>query len=56
MTQGNPLSPKIFNIVVDAVMCHWVAVVSEEEAGPEGLCQLIQCLEMYVYDKKILIA
>ena len=24
VTQGNPLSPTIFNVVVDAVVCHWV--------------------------------
>ena len=29
VTQGNPLSPTIFNISMDAVMHHWVAVVAE---------------------------
>ena len=24
VTQGNPLSPTIFNVVVDAVVRHWV--------------------------------
>ena len=36
MTQGNPLYPNIFNVVVDAVVRHWVAVVVEREDGPEG--------------------
>ena len=35
VTQGDPLSPTIFNVVVDAVMWHWVAVMLEgaEERG-----------------------
>ena len=41
MTQGNPLSPTIFNVVVDAVVQHWVHRVVEEaeargETGREG--------------------
>ena len=41
MTQGNPLSPTIFNVVVDAVVRHWVTgVIAESEArgelGQEG--------------------
>ena len=30
VTQGNPLSPTIFNVVVDAVVRHWVHRVVEE--------------------------
>ena len=26
VTQGDPLSPTIFNVVVDAVVCHWVTL------------------------------
>ena len=38
MTQGDPLSPTIFNVLVDAVMQHWVKVVVEgaEERGERG--------------------
>ena len=41
VTQGNPLSPTIFNVVVDAVIRHWVnGIVDEaeakEETGREG--------------------
>ena len=33
VTQGDPLSPTIFNVVVDAVVWHWVqGVVEEAEA------------------------
>ena len=27
VTQGDPLSPTIFNVVVGAVVCNWVTVV-----------------------------
>ena len=30
MTQGDPLSPTIFKVVVDAVVCHWVTLAVEE--------------------------
>ena len=30
VTQGNPLSPTIFNVVLDAVVCHWVTLAVEE--------------------------
>ena len=35
---GDPLSPSIFNVVVDAVLRHWVAVMVEgaEEWGKRG--------------------
>ena len=37
VTQGDPLSPTIFNMVVDAVIWHWMAVVAPTEEGSEGL-------------------
>ena len=41
MTQGDPLSPTIFNVVVDVVVRHWVTMVLAEvekrgERGNEG--------------------
>ena len=41
MTQGDPLSPTIFNVVVDAVVCHWITIAVTEvetrgERGREG--------------------
>ena len=36
VTQGDPLSPTMFNVVVDAVVRHWVAVMvecAEERSG-----------------------
>ena len=35
MTQGEPLSPTIFNVVADAVVHHWISLVAEGEEGPE---------------------
>ena len=33
VTQGDPLSPSIFNVVVDAVVRHWVmGVITDAEA------------------------
>ena len=38
LTQGYPLSPTIFNVVVDAVVRNWVTVMLEfaEERGERG--------------------
>ena len=30
VTQGDPLSPTIFNVVVDAVVRHWVTMALDE--------------------------
>ena len=41
VTQGDPLSPTIFNVVVDAVVRHWLTIATQEsdrrgERGREG--------------------
>ena len=36
VTQGDPLSPTIFNVVVDAVVRHWVEEMAEG-AGGQGV-------------------
>ena len=33
VTQGEPLSPTIFNVVVDAIIWHWVKVVGGTQEG-----------------------
>ena len=35
VTQGGPLSPMIFKVVVDAVIRHWVTVVGGGSRTPE---------------------
>ena len=51
VTQGDPLSPTNFNMVVDAVIYHWVTVVGghQEGAGQEGLGTTIQALSALFY-------
>ena len=49
VTQCDPLSPTLFNVVVDAVIRHWVTVVAEIEAGTEVLGLLIQYFVPYFY-------
>ena len=44
VTQGDPLSPTIFNVVVDAVVRHWLQIATQDaerrgERGREGLHQ-----------------
>ena len=36
-TQGNPLLPTIFNVVVDALVCHWISLVAEQEGGAAAI-------------------
>ena len=36
ITQVDPLSPTIFNIVVVSEICYWVTLVAVEESVPEG--------------------
>ena len=37
VTQGDPLSPTMFNVLVYSAICHWVTVVTPTEAGTGGL-------------------
>ena len=48
VTQGDPLSPMIFNVVVGAVTRNWVKVVAQTEAGSEGLEEMIQELADFI--------
>ena len=52
VTQGEPLSPTIFNAVVDAVVCPWAAVAEEREGGKEGRGREVrhQSILLYVDD------
>ena len=48
-TQGDPMYPTIFNVVVDTVICHWATVVAGEKVGPEGFGRALQKLTMIFY-------
>ena len=46
VTQGDPLSPTIFNVVVDAVVRHWIEGLKTETkvqgaTGREGHCSAV---------------
>ena len=58
VTQEDHLSPKIFNVAVDAVLWHWLSVVEEAggEAGPEGFFRDFHRLAAYFYAKAGLLA
>ena len=49
ITQGDPLYPTIFNMVVDAVIQHWVILMTEEEAGLDVFGWAIQWLAAFFY-------
>ena len=51
VTQGVPLSPMIFNVVVNSFIRHWVTVVggAKEDAGQEVLGTSIQALSALFY-------
>ena len=49
VTQGNPLYPTVFNVVLDAVIRKWVMVVAMTEEGTEGIGEKIQDLEAFFY-------
>ena len=49
VTKGDPLSPAISNVVVGAIIRHWVTVVAATKKGVEGLDLLIRDLTAYFY-------
>ena len=56
ITQGELLSPTILYVVVDAVIRHWVTVVTPTEAVTGGLCLTIIDLATYFYADDGLVA
>ena len=57
LNQGVPLSPTIFNLVVDAIIRHWVTVVGVPQEGTiQGLGESIQTLAALSYANDGLIA
>ena len=47
VTQGDPLSPTIFNVDLDSIIRHWLAVVAATKEGREGLDLSTQDSEAY---------
>ena len=56
VTHGDPLSPTIFNVVADAVIRHWLMLVTPTDAGTGVLVLTIIELAAYLYADDGLIA
>ena len=56
VTQGDPLPPNIFNVVLDTVIRHWVTVVTPTEAGTGVIGLTIIDLAAYFYANDGLVA
>ena len=52
VTQGDPISPQIFNSVVDAIVHHWFGIVEYSEAVPYGFGYMLEerAATFYAYD------
>ena len=55
MTQGDPLPPTIFNVMVDTVVRHWVTgvIADAEERGELGKEGRHQAALFYAYDAMV---
>ena len=55
LTQGDPLSPTIFNVVVDAVVHHWLLLATQEaeRRGERGRERQHQAALFYADDGMI---
>ena len=56
VTQGDSLSPTIFNVVVDTFICRWATVVTPTEAGTGVLGLMIIYMLAYFYSNDSLVA
>ena len=51
MTQGDPLSPTIFNVVVEEVVRRKIYLVAEDEGGKDGWGRdVIHCAAIFYAD------
>ena len=46
---GYPFPPTLFNVLVDAIICHWVTVVAPTAGRLEGRDLLLGKLAAYLY-------
>ena len=54
-THEDPLSPTIFNMVVDAVIFYWVTLVAGEESVTDGFEQAFKWLAAFFYVNDVLL-
>ena len=56
VTHGDPLSPNIFNMVVNVVIFHWETRVSGEDADPKWFRRTVQKIAALLYAEDSLLA
>ena len=56
VTQGYPVSPTLFNMVLDAFIRHWVTVVAATKEGLESIDLPIRDMAAYFYSDDGLVA
>ena len=49
VTQGVPVSPKVFNILVDVVVRNWITVLVEKAPGVEGFNRAVNWMAALFY-------
>ena len=49
VTQGVPVSPKVFNILVDVVVRNWITVLVEKAPGVEGFNRAVNWMAAFFY-------
>ena len=56
LTQGDLLYPTIFNVVVDAVVCHWISLAEAGEGRQDGWVREVQHISAFFYANDRLVA
>ena len=56
VTQGYPPPPNNFNMVVDAVVRHWISLVAGGEGGKDGWGKEVQTCAAFFYSDDDLVA
>ena len=56
VTQGGPLSPTLFNVLVDAMTWHWIMVLADVGAGTGGFVRAVHMMVMFFYADNGLLA
>ena len=52
--QGDQLLPKIFNVMLDVVVRHWLMIMAEKAVGPEGFYHAVQKVFSLFYTDNVL--
>ena len=55
VTQGVPLSPRIFNVVVGVIVRNWAVKVAENESGPDSFGYMVAYKEEIFYSDNVML-